>query len=149
MFTYYLDQGLANFSYKRPYSMYSRLCCPHRVLVFFLFTHSRLKYKYHFQLACMHSKLLLSCLTLCISMDCRLPGSMWITRQECWSGLSFFSPGDIHNPEIKSGFPALQADSLPSEPPGKPITNIGCWLQFEPWSIFSPPNNNLTLIHSL
>ena len=30
------------------------------------------------------------------------------------------SPGDLPNPEIKPGSPALQADSLPSEPPGKP-----------------------------
>jgi len=40
-------------------------------------------------------------------------------RQEYWCGLPFPSPGDLHNPGIKLGSPALQADSLPSEPPGK------------------------------
>ena len=37
-----------------------------------------------------------------------------------WSGLSFPSPGDIPHPAIKPRSPALQADSLPSESPGKP-----------------------------
>ena len=41
-------------------------------------------------------------------------------RQEYWSGLSFPSPGDLPNPGIKPGSPALLADSLPSEPLGKP-----------------------------
>ena len=34
----------------------------------------------------------------------------------------FPSPGDLPDPGIKPGSPALQADALPSEPPGKPIT---------------------------
>ena len=46
--------------------------------------------------------------------------SMGFSRQECWSGLPFPSPGDLPDPEIKAGSPALQADTLPSEPPGKP-----------------------------
>ena len=41
-------------------------------------------------------------------------------RQEYWSGLSFPSPGDLPNPGIKPGSPALLADSLPSEPLWKP-----------------------------
>ena len=40
--------------------------------------------------------------------------SMGFPRQECWSGLPFPSPGDLPDPAIK---PALQADSLLSEPP--------------------------------
>ena len=48
------------------------------------------------------------------------PLSMEFSRQEYWSGLPFPSPGDLPNPGIKSGSPALQVDSLPSEPPGKP-----------------------------
>ena len=40
--------------------------------------------------------------------------------QEYWSVLPFPSPGDLPDPGIKSEYPALQADSLPSEPPGKP-----------------------------
>ena len=52
---------------------------------------------------------------------------MGFPRQEYWSGLSFPSPGDLPDPGIEPGSPALQADSLPSEAPGKPykfqITN--------------------------
>ena len=46
--------------------------------------------------------------------------SMEFFRQEYWSGLPFPSPGDLPNPEIEPGSPALQADTLPSEPSGKP-----------------------------
>ena len=48
------------------------------------------------------------------------PLSMGFSRQEHWSGLPFLPPGDLPNPGIKSRSPELQADSLPSEPPGKP-----------------------------
>ena len=48
------------------------------------------------------------------------PLSMGFSKEEYWSGLPFPSPGDLPTPEIKPGLPALQADSLPSEPPGKP-----------------------------
>ena len=48
------------------------------------------------------------------------PLSMEFSRQEYWKGLPFPSPGDIPNPGIESKSPALQADSLPFEPPGKP-----------------------------
>ena len=44
--------------------------------------------------------------------------SVGFSRQEYWSGLPFPSPGDLPNPGIKPGSPALQADALPSEPPG-------------------------------
>ena len=46
------------------------------------------------------------------------PLSMGFSRQEYWSGLPLPSPGDLPNPGIESGSPTLQADSLPSEPPG-------------------------------
>ena len=46
--------------------------------------------------------------------------SMEPSRQEYWSGLPFPSLGDLPNPGIKPRAPALQADTLPSEPPGKP-----------------------------
>ena len=42
------------------------------------------------------------------------------SRQEYWRGLPFPSPGDLRNPGIEPRSPALQVDSLPSEPPGKP-----------------------------
>ena len=48
------------------------------------------------------------------------PPSMVFSRQEYWSGLPFPSPGDFPNPgSTPTGSPTLQADSLPSEPPGK------------------------------
>ena len=52
------------------------------------------------------------------------PLSMEFSRQEYWTGLPFPSPGDLPDPGIEPRFSALQADSLPSEPPGKlPIWN--------------------------
>ena len=59
------------------------------------------------------------CLTLCNPMDCtahQAPLSMEFSKQEYWSGLPFLSPGDLPNPGIEPGCPALQADSLLSEP---------------------------------
>ena len=47
------------------------------------------------------------------------PQSMQFSRQEYWTGFPFLSPGDLPNPGIKPGSPALQADALLSEPPGK------------------------------
>ena len=44
------------------------------------------------------------------------PPSMGFSRQECWSGLPFPSPGDLPNPGIEPWSPALQSDALPSEP---------------------------------
>ena len=49
------------------------------------------------------------------------PLSMGFPRQEYWSGLLFPSPEDLPDPGTEPGSPALQADALPSEPPGKPI----------------------------
>ena len=60
------------------------------------------------------------CPTLCNPMAIarQTPPSMEFSRQEYWSGLPFPSSGDLPNPRIEPGSPALQADSLPSEPPG-------------------------------
>ena len=65
-------------------------------------------------------------LTLSNSMDCSLPGSlsMEFSRPEYWSGYPFPSPGDLPNPGIELGSPALQADSLPAELPGKPVNQL-------------------------
>ena len=53
------------------------------------------------------------------------PLSMRFSRQEYWSGLPFLSSGDLPDPGIKPRSPALWADSLPPEPPGKPyVYNI-------------------------
>ena len=43
------------------------------------------------------------------------------SRQEYWSGLPCHPPGDLPNPGIEPRSPVLQVDSLPSEPPGKPM----------------------------
>ena len=73
-------------------------------------------------------------------MDCSLSGSsvhgIFQARVEDfpgWSGLPFPSPGDLPNPGIEAGSPTLQAESLPSEPPGSPSKVQGtaelCWGQ--------------------
>ena len=51
---------------------------------------------------------------------CQASQSMGFSREEHWSGLPFPSPGDFPGPGIEPRSPALQADALPSEPPGKP-----------------------------
>ena len=65
-----------------------------------------------------------SCPTLCGPMDCSPPVSsvlpMKFSTQEYLSELPFPSPGDLPDPGIKPMSPALQADALTSEPPGKP-----------------------------
>ena len=64
-----------------------------------------------------------SCPTLAIpwTVAHQDPLSMGFSRQEYWSGLLFPSPGDLPNPGIEPGSPALQADSLPTELPEKPL----------------------------
>ena len=54
-----------------------------------------------------------------------IPGrffTSWATReaQEYWSGYPISSPADLPDPGIELGSPALQVNSLPAEPPGKP-----------------------------
>ena len=56
------------------------------------------------------------------TVACQAPLSMGFCRQEYWSGLLFSSPEDLPYTGIKLWSPALQADSLPSEPPGMPRT---------------------------
>ena len=53
------------------------------------------------------------------TVACQAPPFMGFSRQEYWSGLSFPSPGDLPDPGIETGASALEADTLPSEPPGK------------------------------
>ena len=76
------------------------------------------------------------CVCMCVCVCVRLSGvrlfatpwtvshqaslSIEISRQEYWSGLLFPTPGDLPNPGNEPTSNALQADSLPSEPPGKP-----------------------------
>ena len=54
---------------------------------------------------------------------------MRFSRPAYWSGFLFPSPGNLSNPGIKPRSPALQADSLPTEPPGDSPgknTGVGC-----------------------
>ena len=83
------------------------------------------------------------CPTLCNPL-CSPPGSMEFSRREYWSGLPLPSPGDLPNPGIELRSPALQDDSLPSEPPGKPgILLYGLQSAFV--SIFHGSHRNLAL----
>ena len=56
-------------------------------------------------------------------MDCSLPGSFVqeILQAKILVWVAVPSPGDLPDAGIKPGSPALQADSLPSEPPGLPL----------------------------
>ena len=61
-------------------------------------------------------------LTLCYAMDYILPGSSvhGISQAVILEWIAIPSPGYFLNPGVEPGSPAMQADSLPSEPPGKP-----------------------------
>ena len=62
-----------------------------------------------------------SCPTHCQPTNVAHQAPPWdCPRQEYWSGLPFPPSGDLSDPGVEPISPALQADSLPSEPPGKP-----------------------------
>ena len=70
---------------------------------------------------------MLSCVQLFVTTSTvahKVPLSKGLSRQEYWSGLPCPPPGDLPNPGIKPRSPALQADSLPSETPGKAINCV-------------------------
>ena len=76
------------------------------------------------------------------------PGSCpWgFSRQEYWSGLPCSPPGDLPNPGIKPRSPTLEADSLQSEPPGKPKnTGVGSLAHLQ--LIFPTQESNWDLPH--
>ena len=78
-----------------------------------------------------------SCPTLLTpwNVACQAPLSTGFSRQQYWSGLPFPSPGDLPDPGIEPGSPALQADSLLTELWGKPQNgSFRCWL----WIQLSP-----------
>ena len=55
----------------------------------------------------------------------QVPPSIGFSRQEYWSGVPSPSPGDLPDPGIEPQSPALQADALPSELPGRPTALVG------------------------
>ena len=67
--------------------------------------------------------------------------SMEFSRPKHWSGLPFPYPGDLPNPGIQPRFPALEADSLPAEPQGKP-KNTGLGSLSLPQGIFPTQESN-------
>ena len=71
---------------------------------------------------------------------------MEFSRPEYWSGYPFPSPGDFPNPGIKPRSSALQADSLPAEPQGKP-KNTGVGSLFLLQQIFPTQESNRGLLH--
>ena len=92
--------------------------------------HSVLFYFYYFHLdpilfesESVSSSVLSNSLRLSWTIAHQAPLSMEFSRQEFWSELSFPPPGDLPDPGIEPGSPVLQADSLLSEPPGKPQRN--------------------------
>ena len=71
---------------------------------------------------------------------------MGLSRQEYWSGLPCPPPGDLPDPGIEPRSPALQADSLPSEPAGKPMnTRVGSLSFLQ--EIFLTQESNWGLLH--
>ena len=72
------------------------------------------------------------CPTLCDPVDYSPSGSSvhGILQARYWRGLTFPPPGDLPKPVIKPRSPELQADSLPSEPPGKSMNNAVSSLAF-------------------
>ena len=63
-----------------------------------------------------------TCLTLVTpcTVARQAPLSLGFPRQEYWCGLPFPSPGNLPDPQIEPGPPALQVDSVTTKPPGKP-----------------------------
>ena len=57
------------------------------------------------------------------TVACQALPSISFSRQEYWNGLPFPSPEDLPKPWIEPGSPALKADCLLSEQPGKPYRN--------------------------
>ena len=76
------------------------------------------------------------CVCVCVPSHVQLFATPWtgarlallsveFSMQKYWNQSTCPLPADLSDPEFKSGSPALQADSLPSKPPGKPNTSGG------------------------
>ena len=82
-----------------------------------------------------------SCPTLATpqTVACQAPRSMEFSRQEYWSGLPFPSPRDLPDPGIEPRSPALQVDSLLSEPPGM-LVKMYREVKIKYWRKYVPDN---------
>ena len=95
------------------------------VVIISHYTHISNHYPVH--LVCVVCSVTQSCPTFCEPMDCshQPPPSMEFSRQECWSGLPFPSPGDLPNPGIEptcAASPVLAGKFFTTtEPPGKSL----------------------------
>ena len=76
-------------------------------------------------LACSWVLSLVELLVILWTVAHQAPLSMGFSRQENWSGLPCPPPGDLPDPGIEPASLALQEDSLPTEPPGKPVAVLG------------------------
>ena len=94
------------------------------------------------------SEVVQSCLTLCDPVDCSPPGSSirGILQARILEWVAMPSSRDLPSPGIKPRSLALQADSLPSEPPGKPKnTKVGSLSLLQ--GIFLTQESNEDLLH--
>ena len=73
---------------------------------------------------------------------------MGFPRKEYWNGMPFPPLGDLPNPGIELGSPALQADALLSEPPRKPIKNISTLKRIATSSVSEQQVQNVLNFHS-
>ena len=96
--------------------------------------------------ACMCDKSLQSCMTLCNPMDHSSPGSSFhgILQTRILGWIAFPSSGDLPDPRTEPRTPALQAYSLPSEPPGSATQLSNCYF-FQKMSLSQETNNGLQL----
>ena len=86
------------------------------------------------------AKVARSCLALCNPMDYTVHG---ILQARILEWVAFPFPGDLPNPGIKPRSPALQVDSLPAEPPGKPfylykLPRMGKLIKTASWMLVAP-----------
>ena len=74
------------------------------------------------------------------TVACQATLSMGFPRQEYWSGLPFYSPGDLPNPGIKPTSPSLEGRFFIAKLPGKPYTEVYHYYVFK--SMFKIKSNN-------
>ena len=87
-----------------------------------------------------HDAHIMSFLVTSWTVACQAPLSMGFSRQEYLSALPFPSPTDLPNPGIELGSPELQADSLPTELRGKPVSFVDVPCSCESAALNMPAN---------